>query len=94
MPLRAGPLHTGAVSSRVVVLGGCGAWPEADRACSGFVVEHDGFRLVLDLGYGTLPRLFALLGSSTGVGVDAVIVTHDPSRSHGRPARVLQGPMV
>jgi ribonuclease BN (tRNA processing enzyme) len=41
------------------------------------VIEHDGFRLVLDLGYGTLPRLFALLGSSIGAGVDAVIVTHD-----------------
>lgn len=65
------------MSSRVVVLGGCGAWPEAGRACSGFVVEHHGFRVVLDLGYGTLPRLFALLRSSTGDGVDAVIVTHD-----------------
>ncbi|MGH8776781.1 MAG: hypothetical protein ACRDWI_17070 [Jiangellaceae bacterium] len=43
------------MSSRVVVLGSCGAWPEAGRACSGFVVEHDGFRVVLDLGYGTLP---------------------------------------
>lgn len=31
---------------------------------------------MLDLGYGTLPRLFALLGSSTGAGIDAVIVTH------------------
>jgi ribonuclease BN (tRNA processing enzyme) len=41
------------------------------------VIEHQGFRIVLDLGYGTLPRLFALLGSSTGAGVDAVVVTHD-----------------
>lgn len=61
----------------MVVLGGCGAWPEAGCACSGFVVEHDGFRLVLDLGYGTLPRLLTLLGSSAGTGVDGVIVTHD-----------------
>jgi ribonuclease BN (tRNA processing enzyme) len=65
------------VSSRVVVLGGCGAWPEAGRACSGFLVEHDGFRVVLDLGYGTLPPLLALLGSSTAIGLDAVVVTHD-----------------
>ena len=65
------------MSSRVVVLGGCGAWPEPGRACSGFLLEHDGFRVALDLGYGTLPRLLSLLGSTTAVGLDAIIVTHD-----------------
>src|SRR5262245_63479997 len=64
------------VSSRLIVLGGCGAWPEGGRACSGFVLEHQGFRVVLDLGYGTLPRLLDLLGSLGGEGIDAVIVTH------------------
>ncbi len=63
--------------SRVVVLGGCGAWPEPGRACSGFLLEHDGFKVALDLGYATLPRLLALLGSATAVGLDAVIATHD-----------------
>ena len=65
------------MASRLVVLGGCGAWPEPGRACSGFLLEHDGFRVALDLGYGTLSRLLALLGSATAVGLDAVIVTHD-----------------
>lgn len=65
------------MKSRVVVLGSCGAWPEPDRASSGFRLEHDGFRVALDLGYGTLPRLLSLLGSATAVGLDAVIVTHD-----------------
>jgi len=64
------------MSSRLIVLGGCGGWPEGGRACSGFVLEHQGFRVVLDLGYGTLPRLLGLLGSPGGEGVDAVIVTH------------------
>lgn len=64
------------MKSRVVVLGGCGAWPEPGRACSGFLLEHDGFRVALDLGYGTLPRLLALLGSTTAVGLDAVVATH------------------
>jgi ribonuclease BN (tRNA processing enzyme) len=64
------------VSGRLVVLGSCGAWPEPGRACSGFVLEHGGSRIVLDLGYGTLPRLLALLGSSAADGIDAVIVTH------------------
>ena len=65
------------MASRVVVLGSCGAWPEPGRACSGYLLEHDGFRVVLDLGYGTLSRLLALLGSTTAVGLDAVVVTHD-----------------
>ena len=63
--------------SRLVVLGGCGAWPEPGRACSGFLLEHDGYRVALDLGYGTLPRLLAELGSVTAAGLDAMVVTHD-----------------
>jgi ribonuclease BN (tRNA processing enzyme) len=61
----------------MVVLGGCGAWPEPGRACSGFLLEHAGFRVALDLGYGTLSRLLTLLGSTTAVGLDAVVATHD-----------------
>lgn len=64
------------MASRVVVLGGCGAWPEPGRACSGFVLEHAGCLVVIDLGYGTLTRLLALLGSTTGAGVDAVVISH------------------
>ncbi|MEV4370164.1 MBL fold metallo-hydrolase [Nonomuraea sp. NPDC049637] len=29
----------------LTILGGCGAWPAAGQACSGYLVEHDGFRL-------------------------------------------------
>ena len=64
------------MKSRIVVLGGCGAWPEPGRACSGFLLEHAGFRVALDLGYGTLSRLLALLGSNTAAGLDAVVATH------------------
>ncbi len=55
------------------VLGGCGGWPEAGRAASGFLIEWDGFRIVLDLGYATLPRL---LTRCTADQVDAVVITH------------------
>lgn len=58
---------------RVTVLGGCGAWPAAGEACSGYLVEHDGFRALLDPGYATLPRLLALMPAEA---VDAVLVTH------------------
>lgn len=58
---------------RCTVLGSCGAWPDAGQACSGFLVEYDGFRVVLDLGYATMPRL---LEHVTAEGVDAVVVSH------------------
>jgi ribonuclease BN (tRNA processing enzyme) len=62
--------------SRLTVLGSCAAWPEPGRASSGFLLEHAGFRIVLDLGFGTLPRLLSALGSVTGDGLDAVVITH------------------
>ena len=58
---------------RLTVLGACGAWPEPQQACSGFLVEHDGFRLVLDLGYATVPRLLALVDAGQ---IDAVVISH------------------
>jgi ribonuclease BN (tRNA processing enzyme) len=57
----------------LTVLGSCGAWPEAGRACAGFLLEYDGFRVVLDLGYAALPRL---LEHCPRGEVDAVVVTH------------------
>lgn len=56
------------------MLGGCGAFPEPGRACSGFLVDWDGYRLVLDLGYAVLPRLLAHCPDGA---VDAVVITHE-----------------
>jgi len=61
------------VPVRLTVLGACGAWPEADQACSGFLVEHDGFRLLIDAGYAIVPRLLARVAASQ---VDAVFISH------------------
>jgi len=58
---------------RLIVLGGCGAWPAAGQACSGHLVEHDGFHLVVDLGYATLPRLLEWIGPER---VDAALFSH------------------
>ena len=58
---------------RLTVLGGCGAWPAAGQACSGYLVEHEGFRLLLDPGYATVPRLLDLVPAER---VDAVFVSH------------------
>jgi ribonuclease BN (tRNA processing enzyme) len=61
---------------KITVLGSCAAWPEPGRACAGFLVEHAGFRVVLDLGFGTLPRLLSLCPNGA---VDAVVITHQHS---------------
>jgi ribonuclease BN (tRNA processing enzyme) len=58
---------------RLTVLGGCGAWPAADQACSGYLVEHNGFRLLVDPGYAVVPRLLRHIAPGD---VDAVFVTH------------------
>ncbi|MET8310507.1 MBL fold metallo-hydrolase [Micromonospora sp. NPDC005173] len=58
---------------RIVVLGGLGAWPSACQGCAGFVVEHQGFRLLIDPGYATLQPLLTRLNASA---VDAVYVSH------------------
>jgi len=58
---------------QVTVLGGGGVWPEAGGACGGFLVEHDGFRLLIDPGFAVVPRLLQVVGAGE---VDAVYVTH------------------
>lgn len=58
---------------RLTVLGGCGAWPTAEQACSGYLVEYEGFRLLIDPGYATLPRLLRHIRVDA---VDAVLVSH------------------
>lgn len=58
----------------LTVLGATGAYPEPGQACSGFLVEWDGFRVVLDLGYATLPRL---LVHQPDLDLDAVVITHE-----------------
>lgn len=58
---------------RLTVLGACGAWPEPGLACSGFLLQHEDFKLVIDLGYATMPRLLTLIDAAD---VDAVFISH------------------
>lgn len=64
---------TNGTGVRLTVLGGGGAYPTAERPCSGYLLEHDGFRLLVDPGHGTMPRLAEHVEP---VAVDAVLVTH------------------
>lgn len=57
----------------LVVLGGSGAWPRAGQGCSGYLVEDDGFRLLIDPGYGVMGEL---LQHCEPRAIDAVLISH------------------
>jgi ribonuclease BN (tRNA processing enzyme) len=61
------------VRIKLTVLGGCGGWPTAGTACSGYLVEYDEFRLLIDPGYATFPRLLEYCDATD---VSAVLVSH------------------
>jgi len=58
---------------RVSVLGKSPSWQDAAGACSGYLVEHDGFRLLLDCGNGVFSKLREVCDY---VEVDAVLISH------------------
>ena len=59
---------------RLTVVGSSPAWPNPGGAQSGYLVEDDGRRLLLDCGPGVLAKLRALDGRWPTV--DAVVITH------------------
>jgi len=58
---------------RLTVVGCAGSYPGPDSAASCYLVEHDGFRLLLDLGSGALGALQRHLDPAA---VDAIAVSH------------------
>lgn len=57
----------------LTVLGCAGTYPAADRACSSYLVEHEGYRLVLDLGNGALSNLQRVCDPAE---IDALVLSH------------------
>ncbi len=58
---------------RMTILGCAGSFPGPDSACSSYLVEADGFRLLLDFGTGSLS---ALQRYATLTAVDAILLSH------------------
>jgi ribonuclease BN (tRNA processing enzyme) len=58
---------------RVTVLGKSPSWQDAGGACSGYLVEEDGHRLVLDCGNGVFGKLRAVTDYG---GIAAVVLSH------------------
>ncbi len=58
---------------RVWVLGRSGGYPRPGEACSGYLVEAGGRRVLVDLGHGVLSRLLTRLDPYS---LDAVVLSH------------------
>jgi ribonuclease BN (tRNA processing enzyme) len=58
---------------QVTVLGKSPSWQDVGGACSGYLVQHDGFSLLLDCGNGVFGKLREQIDY---VEIDAVLVSH------------------
>ncbi len=61
---------------RLTVIGCAGSYPSAASPASCYLLEHDGARLVLDLGNGSLGALQRHLDPTTADGISAVVLSH------------------
>ena len=57
----------------ITVLGSDGTWPGAGGVASGYLIHHDGFRIWMDMGTGTMASLQEHVGFRE---IDAVVVSH------------------
>jgi ribonuclease BN (tRNA processing enzyme) len=58
---------------RITVLGKSPSWPDADGACSGYLVQAGDFSLLLDCGTGVFAKLRGVMDYLT---LDAALITH------------------
>jgi len=58
---------------KLTVLGKSPSWQDVDGACSGYLVEEQGFRLLVDCGNGVFSKLRRFVDY---VDVDAVVLSH------------------
>ncbi len=58
---------------KITVVGCWGGYPKANEASSGYLLEHDDFRLLIDCGSGVLSKLQNLISPGE---LDGVILSH------------------
>lgn len=58
---------------KLTILGSCGTYPVHGNACSGYLIQRDGFNLWVDAGSGTLANLQQHVAINN---VDAVVLSH------------------
>ena len=59
---------------KLTIVGSAGTFPGPTSACSSYLLEHDGFRLLLDIGNGSLGALQEACGL-LGTGRDRRLAT-------------------
>jgi len=58
---------------KLTVIGHWGGYPSKNEASSGYLLEHDGFQLLVDCGSGVLAKMQNIIGPEN---LDAVILSH------------------
>ena len=58
---------------KLAVIGSMGAYPAADNPSSGYLLQHDGFSMMLDMGSAVLINLFKHINVND---LDAVFLSH------------------
>jgi len=76
---------------RLTILGSAGSAPGPDSPCSGYLVEHDDFKLLLDLGPGASMTLQRFVSPGD---IDAAILSHGHSDHHADLAQMWRLRMV
>lgn len=59
---------------KLTVLGKYGPYPRAGGACSGYLLEEDNYKILIDCGNGTLSRLLGYI--DTFDDIHSIILTH------------------
>ena len=71
---------------KLTVIGYWGGFPAAGEASSGYLLEHEGYKLLLDCGSGVLSRLQTFVSPKE---LDAILLTHSHT-DHTADIGVLQ----
>ncbi len=58
---------------KLTILGAYGPYPKAGGACSGYLLEHNGYNVLIDCGNGVLSRLQQFIKPNE---LDAIIISH------------------
>jgi ribonuclease BN (tRNA processing enzyme) len=58
---------------KLTIIGHWGGYPKANEASSGYLLEHDGYRLLIDCGSGVLSKLQPILAPDQ---LDGLIISH------------------
>jgi ribonuclease BN (tRNA processing enzyme) len=61
------------VTTRLVVIGSAGTHSSAERVCSSYLLQHDGYNLLLDMGPGALHNLCKVIDLAD---LHAIVISH------------------